>query len=67
MHYPCSQYIYFSTTYHISVYDITYKTLDHTHPVISNVADMGEYIPPNKGIYLERNLSLTISIINPEI
>ena len=40
MHYPCSRYIYFSTTYNMSVYDVTYKTIVHTQPVISTASDM---------------------------
>ena len=46
------------------VYDVTYKTLGHTQPEISTAADMGEYIPPKKGMELESNLSLTLSSIN---
>ena len=49
------------------VYDVIYKTLGHTHPGIYTAAEMGEYIQPNKGVELEMNLSLTLSIINPEI
>ena len=42
MHYLCSHNIYFSTTYYLSVYDITYKTLDDTHPGIFAVEDKAE-------------------------
>ena len=51
----------------MSVYDVTYKTLGHTHPVISTAADMGEYSPPNKWMELERYSLLNLSSINPEI
>ena len=51
----------------MSVYDVTYETLGHTHPVICTSAYMGEYIPPNKGVELERYYLLTLSGINLEI
>ena len=38
MHYMLSRDIYFSTTYHPSVYEITYKTLGHAHTVIDTEA-----------------------------
>ena len=38
----------------MSVYDITYKTLGHTYPGIYTAAEMGENIPPKKGMELER-------------
>ena len=66
MHYPCSDDIYFSTTQHMSVYDVTYKTLGHTQPVISNASKMGEYSMPKKRMKPERNLSLNLSSINTE-
>ena len=50
MHYMCSCNIYFSTTYHMSVYDVTLKTLGHTHPIISTAEEMGEYSPPDNGM-----------------
>ena len=50
----------------MSVYDVTNKTIGHTHPVIYTAADMGEYSPPKKGMELEMNLSLKLSSINPE-
>ena len=50
----------------MSVYDVTYETIGHTHPVISTAAEMGEYITPKKGMEPERNLSSIVSIINPE-
>ena len=34
----------------MSVYGVTYKTLGPTHPLIYTEADMGEYIPSNKGM-----------------
>ena len=34
----------------MSVYDVTYKTLGHTHPGMYIVADMDEYSQPKKGI-----------------
>ena len=48
----------------MSVYDVTYETLGHTHTVISIASDMGEYIPPKKGMELKRNFALTISSTN---
>ena len=48
MHYLWSRDIYFSTTHHMYVYGIMYKTLGHTHPVIYIASDMGEYVPPKK-------------------
>ena len=52
MHYPCSSNIYFYTTYHMSVYDVTHETLSHTHPVIYTPSDKGEYSTPKKGMEL---------------
>ena len=48
MHYMYSHDIYFSKTYHLSVYETTYKTIGHTHPVIVTASDKGEYSPPKK-------------------
>ena len=42
MNYLDSCNIYFSTTYNLSFYDITYKNLVHTHPGINNEADKRE-------------------------
>ena len=66
MHYLFSCDIYFSTTWHIPVYEGTYKTLGHKHPVIYTAADMGEYSSPKKYMELERDYLLTLSGINPE-
>ena len=33
----------------MSVYEVIYKTLGHTHPGISTASGMGEYITPKKG------------------
>ena len=63
----CSRTISFSTTWHMSVYEITYKTIGQTHHVIYTAEEMGEYSPPKKGMEVERNLSLTLSIINTKI
>ena len=52
--------------YHMSVYDVAYKKLGHTHPVISNATKMGEHSPHKKEVELERDYSLILSIINPE-
>ena len=41
--------------------------IGHKHPGIFTVSDMGEYNSLNKGMELERNLSLTLSSINLEI
>ena len=51
----------------MSVYDVTYETLGHTHSVITTAEDMVEYRPPNNGMESESNFSLTLSSINPEI
>ena len=51
----------------MSVYEVTYINLGHTNPLMSTAAEMGEYSPSDKGMELERNFSLTLSIINPEI
>ena len=48
MHYLCIRNIYFSTTYHLSVYEIIYETLGHIHPGIFTAADKGKYNPPHK-------------------
>ena len=34
MYYIWSHYIYFSKTYHKTVYDMIYEILDYTHPII---------------------------------
>ena len=49
------------------VYDITYKTLGHTHPGISTAAKMGEYTPPKKGMELGSNALGNLSSIHPNI
>ena len=51
----------------MSVYKITYQTLYHTYPGISTAADIGKYSPSTICMELERDLSLTLSSINPEI
>ena len=51
----------------MSVYDVIYETLGHTHPGISTVKDMGEYSTPKKIIELERDSLWNLSTINPEI
>ena len=38
LHYICSCDVYFSTMYHMSVYDVIYKTLGQKHPWIYNAA-----------------------------
>ena len=48
----------------MSVYDVTYKTLSHIHPGISTSEDIVGYIPPKKGVELERAYLLTLLIIN---
>ena len=65
MQYQWNHDIYFSTTYYLQVYDTTYKTLVRSHPAIVTVAYKSEYIPPNKVMELERNLSLNLSNIHP--
>ena len=59
--------IHFSTIYHLLFHDITYKTLDHTHPAIVTAEERVEYIPTKKYMELERNSLLTLSSNNPEI
>ena len=66
MHYLGSRNIHFYTTYHISVYEITHKTLVHTKPGITTESEKGEYNTPKKGMELENNFSLKPSSINPE-
>ena len=66
MNYMCSRDIYFSTTYHLSVYDMTYKALGRTCTGIFILSDKDEYNPPNKDMELERNYLLTLSSIHPE-
>ena len=51
----------------MSVYDVTYETLGHTHPVISTAAEMGENGPLKKGMQLKSDSLLTLSGINLEI
>ena len=50
----------------MSVYDVTYETLGHTHPVISTVSATGEYSLPKKGMEHERDALLTLSGIKLE-
>ena len=40
----------------MSVYEVTYKPLGHTHPVIYTELEIGEYTPYNKGKELKKNL-----------
>ena len=47
----------------MSVYDITYKTLGHTHHGIYTASEMGEYSLSKKGMKLERNFSFNLSSI----
>ena len=61
MQYKWNLNIYFSATYHLSVYDVKLKKLGHTHPGIVTPADKGEYKSPNKLMELERNFSFTLS------
>ena len=65
MHYWCSRNIHFSTTYHPSVYDVTYETLGHTQPGIVTAADKVKCIPHKKGMELEGNLLFNLSSIHP--
>ena len=50
----------------MSVQDITYETLGHTHPGFYTSAEMGECISHNKEMELESNISLILSSINLE-
>ena len=65
MHSLHSHNLYFSTTYHPSVYDITYKTLGHIYPGIDTESWEGEYIPYKKEMESERNFSVSLSSICP--
>ena len=62
-----SHNIYFFTSYHTSVYEITYKTISHTNPEFFTAAEMGEYTSSKKGMESKRNLSLNPSSIHTEI
>ena len=66
MNYMWISDIYFYTTYNLSVYDISYKTLDHTYPGIVNAAEKGEYTPTNKYMELESNSLFTLSSTHTE-
>ena len=39
----------------MSVYDVTYKNLGHTNPVISTAAEIVENRPHKKGVESERD------------
>ena len=47
----------------MSVYEVTYKTIGHTHTGIYTAAEMGEYSTSKKGMELERNFPFTLSSI----
>ena len=49
----------------MSVYEITYKYLGHTHLVIVTASKKGEYTPAKEMMESERILSLKLSIIHP--
>ena len=51
----------------MSVYDVTYKTVVHANPVISNESEMGEYSLPNTVMEMVRYSLLNLSSINMEI
>ena len=42
----------------MSVYDVAYENLCHTHSGIYTAAEISEYIQYKKGMELERNFSL---------
>ena len=48
------------------VYEITYETLDHKHPVIITEADKVKYIPTKKYREFDRNYLLNLSSNHPE-
>ena len=54
-------------TYHLSFYDIKYKTLGHTHYRIVTEVEKGKYTPYKKGMQSESILSLNLSSIHHEI
>ena len=66
MHYWCRCDTYFSITYRLSVYSVTYKNLSHTHPGNGTAAEKGEYIPTNKYTESERKYLSNISSIHSE-
>ena len=66
MHYLCSCDIYFSTTYQLSVYYITYETLYHTHPGPVTEAEKEKCSPTKNDMEFERNYLLTLSSNHPE-
>ena len=51
----------------MSLYDITYKNLGRTQPLIFTALEMGEYRTQKKRIKLECNFPLNLSSIHPEI
>ena len=50
----------------MSVYDITYKTLGHTHHRNGTAAQKGERIPTKKEKEFEKNYLLNLPSIHPE-
>ena len=50
----------------MSVHDITYKNIGHTHPGTVIIVEKVGYNPPNEGVESERNLSLTLSSFHSE-
>ena len=66
MHYRCRCDTYFSITYNLSVYRVTYKNLGHTHPGNGTAAEKGEYRPTQKYMEPERNSLSNLSSIHPE-
>ena len=44
----------------MSVYDVTYKTLGHTRPIISTAAEVDEYSLPKKWLESERYYLLNL-------
>ena len=51
----------------MSVYDITYETLGHTHPRIYTILEMDEYRPPKKCMEPEWNYLGNLSSIYPKV
>ena len=50
----------------MSIFDVIYKTLGHTHTGIYTAEDMGEYVSPRIGMELKRSYLSTLPSINIE-
>ena len=66
MYYLFSSDIYFYTTYHLSTYYITYKTLDCIYPVIVTESQKVKYRQTKKDMEFESNSLLALSRTHTE-